>query len=190
MGRKSSHSYRTAGQARAMKKLFVFFVLLFICVLTSCGYSTRSSLAAHIKTIAVVNFVNKIDLQSRKPSDYVPLLEVKAHDAVVNQFLFDGNLRSAPQSSADLVLKGELIDYNRNAIRFTSNDDVQQYRITVTVHLTMLDDKGQVLWEEPSFSGEATYFLNGSNATSEDSAINGATEDLAKRIVERTVEDW
>ncbi len=173
-----------------MRKSFVGFILLAALAISSCGYSTRSSLPAHIKTISVLPFVNKIDFQSGKPNVYVPLLEVKAHDALVNQFLFDGNLRIAEEKDADLVLKGELISYERGALRYTDNNDVQEYRISVTVHLTMVDRLGQVLWEEPSFTGEASYFLTGPKVTSEAGAVEDAIADLAKRIVERTVEDW
>lgn len=173
-----------------MKRSLLALTLIIAACLSACGYSTRSSLPAHIKTIAVTPFVNKIDFQSGKPNVYVPLLEVKAHDEVINQFLFDGNLRIAEEEDADLVLKGELIGYDRSALRYTANNDVQEYRITITVRLKMLDSHGEVMWEEPSFSGEDTYFLTGPNATSEAGAIEDAVKDLAKRIVERTVEDW
>lgn len=173
-----------------MKRPLLALTLIVVSCLSACGYSTKSSLPAHIKTIAVTPFVNKIDFQSGKPNVYVPLLEVKAHDAVINQFLFDGNLRIAEDDDADLVLKGELIGYDRSALRYTDNNDVQEYRITITVRLKMLDSHGEVMWEEPSFSGEDSYFLTGPNATSEAGAIEDAVKDLAKRIVERTVEDW
>ncbi len=173
-----------------MKKRLLFFCLFVVLVFPSCGYSTRSSLPAHIKTISVLPFANKIDFQSGKASVYIPLLEVKAHDEVVNKFLFDGTLRISEEKNADLVLKGELIGYDRGALRYTDNNDVQEYRITVTVRLIMLDHLGQVVWEEPSFSGNASYFVTGPTATSETGAVQEAIEDLAKRIVERTVEDW
>ena len=188
MGKKGSQGIASFG--REMRKFLLYCVLSVALVLPACGYSARSSLPSNIKTISVLPFANKIDFQSGKPNVYVPLLEVKAHDAVVNQFLFDGNLRIAKEQSGDLVLKGELISYNRGALRYTDNNDVQEYRITVTVSLTMFDDQGQVLWSEPSFSGEASYFLTGPTATSEAGAVESAVEDLAKRIVERTVEDW
>ncbi len=173
-----------------MRKSFILFILSALFILPACGYSPKSSLAPNLKTVCVTAFVNKINLQMSKPSAYVPLLEVKAHDAVVNEFLFNGTLRIAPEKVADLVLKGELIAYDRSALRYLDNDDVQQYRIRVTLHLTMLDDKGQVLWDEPNFSGEATYFLTGPTASSENDAVQQAVDDFAKRLVERTVEDW
>lgn len=173
-----------------MKRPLIALTCLAAVCLSACGYSTKSSLPPHIKTISVPPFPNKIDFQSGKSNVYVPLLEVRAHDAVVSQFLFDGNLKIAKENDADLVLKGELTNYDRSALRYNDNNDVQEYRITITVRLTMYDPQGVVLWEEPGFSGEDTYFLSGPNATSEAGAIEDALKDLAKRIVERTVEDW
>lgn len=172
-----------------IKKFFRVFLFV-ILALPSCGYSTRSSLPANIRTLYVEPFPNKIDFQAGKPNVYIPLLEVKAHDAVVRQFQFDGNLRIAKENTADLTLKGELINYNRTAVRYTDNDDVQEYRIQVVVSLTMLDAEGKVMWEEPSFAGEASFYLTGPSASSEAGAVDAAINDLAKRIVERTVEDW
>jgi len=135
-------------------------------------------------------FPNKIDFQSGKPNVYIPLMEVKAHDAVVRQFQFDGNLRIAKDNRGDMTLQGELIQYDRVPVRYTDNNDVQEYSIQVTVRLKMLDAEGKILWEEPSFAGTASYFLTGPTASSEAGAVEAAIRDLAKRIVERTVEDW
>jgi hypothetical protein len=46
------------------------------------------------------------------------------------------------------------------------------------------------MWKYDRFIGEATYFVTGAQATSEESAVEEATTDLARRIVERTVENW
>src|SRR3989339_757505 len=57
--------------------------------------------------------------------------------------------------------------------------------------LELFDAENQeIAWSETSFAGEATYFLTGSQASTEESAVNDAIIDLAKRVVERTVEDW
>ena len=45
-------------------------------------------------------------------------------------------------------------------------------------------------WTESNFVGETTYFTSGSLAKSENVAIQDALTDLARRIVERTIEDW
>jgi hypothetical protein len=55
----------------------------------------------------------------------------------------------------------------------------------------MIDNTtGEVYWEEPSFAGEATYFLTGAQAKSETAALDEALTDLARRVVERTVQNW
>ncbi len=43
---------------------------------------------------------------------------------------------------------------------------------------------------EPSFSGEATYFTVGAQAKSESAALEDALTDLARRVVERVIENW
>ena len=175
----------------------VFFILCLVswvsCLaLTGCGYSTRSTLPSSIKTIHVEPFKNSIDFTTGNQRDiYLPLLEIKAHNAVIDRFMFDGNLKIAELHLADLILKGELIGYQRSALRYTDNDDVQEYRVQVIVSFELVDAKtGESSWKEPGFTGEATYFVSGPQISTEDSAIDNAILDLARRIVERTIEDW
>lgn len=166
---------------------------IFLCVFISgCGYTTKSLLPANLKTIYVETFKNSISYASANRRNlYLPLLEVDARNAIINRFLFDGNLKIADADAADLVLKGELKGYNRSALRLTDNDDVEEYRVHVVVSLELWDTKkGVSLWTEPGFTGEATYFVTGSLASTETSAVNAAITDLARRIVERTIEDW
>jgi hypothetical protein len=47
-----------------------------------------------------------------------------------------------------------------------------------------------LLWEEERLTGDTTYFAIGANAESESQALARAVQDLARRIVERTVESW
>ena len=157
-----------------------------------CGYTTKSTLPASLKTIHVEPFKNNIDFTTGAQRDiYLPLLEVKARNAVIDRFLFDGNLKIAESAVADLVLKGELTGYQRSGLRYTDDDDVEEYRVHVTVSFTLINSKtGEVSWTEPGFTGEATFFVTGPRASSEDSALNAAILDLARRIVERTIEDW
>lgn len=173
-------------------------VLALLCAavfLGGCGYATRivpASLAG-MKTIYVEPFKNSVDYETEKGGKnlYVPMMEVKVTNATVNRFVTDGFLKIAKPQDADLCLKGELIDYQRDVLRYDDNDDVQEYRITVIVKLTLLNTRtNEALWVEPAFAGDATYFPTGSNATSESAAINKAVQDLAQRIIERTVEDW
>ncbi len=168
------------------------FTVLLLVVLTGCGYSTKSVLPTNLRTIHIETFQNNISYASERGRNlYFPLLEQKVRAAIVNRFQFDGNLRLSESEDADLVLRGKLESYERDALRYTDNDDVQEYRIHVIVSLELYDTaKGQPRWVETGFAGEATYFVTGPTAKTEEAAVEDAVTDLARRIVERTVEDW
>ncbi len=177
-----------------MRRQFVSVFLTVCCaaiVLNGCGYSTRSLLPRNLKTIYIAPFKNNITYSTESNHNtYFPLLETKIQNAVADRFLFDGNLRVAESGNADLTLKGELISYQRDALRYTDNNDVQEYRIQIAVLLKLYNASGDIVWQEPNFVGDTTYFVTGSLAKSEDTAVQDAVTDLAKRIVERTIEDW
>lgn len=170
----------------------IVYCLLSIVLFAGCGYTTSSTLPSSIKMIHVESFKNNIDFaQEGHRNIYLPLLEVKVQNAIINRFLFDGNLKIAEADRADIVLKGELINYDRTVLRYTDDEDAQEYRIHITVSLELWNSKKQeVSWTESGFVGEATYFVTGALAKSEESAVDEAITDLARRVVERTVEDW
>jgi len=174
-----------------MKKTAICLLFSIFCF-TGCGYTTKSTLPKSIKTIHVEAFKNSINYTAGSGRNvYFPLLEVKARNAVVDRFLFDGNLKIAKPQGADLILKGELKKYERTGLRYTDSDDVQEYRVHITVSFELWNSqKEEMSWTEPDFVGEATYFVTGPSVTSEESAVEKATVDLARRIVERTIEDW
>ena len=180
-------------EQRMMKGfLKVFFLVALLAGFAGCGYVTRSNFVGDTRTIYVESFGNDITFTAEGERNlYFPLLEVKTRNAVIDRFLFDGNLKIAKTDLADLVLKGKLKSYNRAGLRFTDNDDVEEYRVQIFVELTLWDQKKkEVVWTEPGLVGEATYFVTGPAATSEESAVQAAIIDLARRTVERTVEDW
>jgi hypothetical protein len=192
--RRASSVVRTTHHApRATILLAVFCFMLFAA---GCGYTARSSIRASYQTIYITPFVNKIDVSqetyvSNSYRLYRPGLETDISKAVVDKYLFDGNLRPSAMESAGLVLAGELVEFRRDPIRYTDNDDVEEYRINIVVNLKLTDRvTGEVKWEENRFTGDTTYFTAGSQAKTETTAVQDALTDLARRIVERTVEEW
>jgi len=176
-----------------MKKILNIFIIIFLCFFSgACGYTTKSALPPNLRTIYVESFANKINYTTESQRNiYYPLLEVKVTNKVIDRFLFDGNLRIADEDSADLILQGELLGYDRYVLRYTDDDEVEEYRILVTVRLVLIDPQvEEPLWVENRFGGEAEYFVTGSEAITESAAVDNAVDDLAKRIVERTIENW
>jgi len=180
-------------------RLFSVFCLLFLT--TGCGYTTRSMLYGKYKTIYITPFLNKVDItqetySANKYRLYRPLLETDITKRVINRYLFDGNLKPVKEDQADLVLKGELIEYRKDPLSYTAdNNDVTEYRININVNLSLWDTKeNKLLWQENNFNGNYSFFTNFATGSvvvvSEDAAVINAVEDLARRIVERTVEQW
>jgi hypothetical protein len=189
-------------QARSQKPEARSKVLLFsvFCFLTSlaagCGYTTRSMIAGKFNTIYIAPFENKIDITqeayaANKYRIYRPLLETDITRTVADRFLFDGNLKLSAQDSADLILRGELIEFRRDPLRYDDNDNVTEYRLNLVVNISLWDRiENRLIWEEKCFTGDTVYFTTGQDAKSEDAAIVDGLNDLARRIVERTVEQW
>lgn len=181
------------------KSFWLAIVLLgyWIIGLLGCGYTTRATLAlVNYRTIYITPFANKVDITretdvATKYKLYKPLLETDITRTVINKFLLDGNLRPIKKESADLTLKGELIEFIREPLRYSDNEEVEEYRIKLVVNLTLWDNKeNKLMWEENNFAGITEYFTTGASAKPEATAINEAITDLAKRIVERAVEEW
>ncbi len=184
-------------------KLILFLSLCLLSAgLSGCNYTTRSMLYGNYNTIYVEPFVNKVDItqetfSANKYRIYRPMLETDITKKVINRYLFDGNLRPAKQTDADLILKGELIEYRKDPLSYTANtDNVTEYRINIYVNLSLWDTKtNKMLWQENNFNGNYSFFtaetVNSANVkVPEATAVNNAVEDLARRIVERTVEQW
>lgn len=185
-----------------MKKnaLLVVSCWLLVVGICGCGYSTRSMISDKFRTIYVTPFINKIDITKEtdvaaKYKIYKPLIETDITKAVINKYLFDGNLKPVRQENADLTLKGEVIEFRRDPLRYTDSDEVEEYRINLVVDITLWDNKeNKIAWEEKGFTGDSTYFTTFAPASvekkSDDTAVSDAITDLARRIVERTVEQW
>lgn len=185
-------------------KFFIFFAAgLFVLVnlLSGCGYTTRSMLYGKYKTIYITPFLNKIDVtqesySANKYRIYRPMLETEITRKVVNKYLFDGNLKPVKDGQADLILKGELIEYRKDPLSYTADsENVTEYRINIYVKLSLWDPaENKLVWEENNFNGNYSYFTSYASGNviliSEDAAVTNAVEDLARRIVERTVEQW
>jgi len=179
-----------------MKRSFLIFLASIIFIASGCGYTTRSLLAPDLKTVYVSNFKNDINIPAEQSNTrmyrgYTPGMERDITKAVIDKFISDGNLNIAAESNADLIIKGNLTDFNREPLRYDANDNIEEYRIKLIVSLELKNCKtGKIMWTEKGFAGETTYRTSGSLAKSESAAIRDAITDLARRIVERTVEAW
>ncbi|MFC1646100.1 LPS assembly lipoprotein LptE [Candidatus Omnitrophota bacterium] len=182
-----------------MKKVRYFLstvCVLYLVVFCGCGYTTRAYIGPY-KTIYVAPFKNSVNIASASSEysryiTYYPLLESTITQEIVDRFIFDGSLKIKKEKDADIILKGELIAYERNALRYAeNNEDVTQYRVTLIINMGLYNaETGGKIWQKDSFAGDSSYHTTGTNATSEKSALDNAISDLARRVVEELVEAW
>ena len=178
-----------------MKK-YVFSAIVMLVFLCGCGYTTHSVLPSGETTIYVDNFVNKIDTTREISNEnvyfaYRPGMETDITRAVINKFVIDGNYEIKDEKNAHFLLKGKLVNFRREPLRYDANENVIEYRLYIAVDIELYDlEKGSVVWRENNFAGESTYRTTGQFAKSESAAITDGIKDLARRIIERTVENW
>ena len=163
---------------------------------SGCGYTTHSALPGNLRTVFVKPFINKIDITAEvtdlsRYKIYRPLLESQISNAIIARFQADGHLHVATPQRADAILAGELVDFRRDALRFNRSNNVEEYRLSVVVNLELRNARtNAILWTEENFTGDATFFVTGAMAEVEPPALDRAVKDLARRVVERTIEGW
>jgi len=173
-----------------------FFAMVSVLFIAGCGYTTRSMLPANYKSIFIENVKNRISVTAEQSNlrmyrGYRPGMEIELTKAIIDRYIFDGNLKVAQEGKADLILQTELVDYKRDALRYDANDNIEEYRVKIIVNMTLIDGTtGATVWKERGFTGETTYNTVGSLAKSDAQGVADAENDLARRIVERTIEAW
>lgn len=182
------------------KRIAILLAVSFAVSLAGCGYATHTTAYKKATKIFIKPFENKVDLNiEREYSDRNPYrlyragMETKITDAIINRFLVDGYLKVVSrQDDADLILSGALTNYDKQPLRFDQrSENVDEYRANIIVDMSLENvPKGKTAWAEKEFVGFFEYNQTGPNSVSEDTAITNAIADLAKRVVERTVEDW
>ncbi len=161
-------------------KWFLLIALLFVSV-SGCGYRVGSLLPASMKTVAVPNFINRT---------IEPAIEIDVTNGVIERFQVDGTLEVVPESEADTLLLGEIIDYKREGLRLSSSDDsTTEFRLTIAVRLTFKDlNTGKVLWVATRVEGETEFLPGSSGPEAERAALPLVVEDLAEDIVSKVVD--
>ncbi|MBU0635057.1 MAG: hypothetical protein KKB82_06200 [Candidatus Omnitrophica bacterium] len=168
-----------------MKSILIICKLFLLCVLfiSGCGYTTKASfLPRHITSIYIDNFRNNTDQ---------PNLENEFRPQLISFFQKDGNLKIAALDDASSIVRGKLVGYSRDVVRYAEDDVVRQYRLTIAVDFEFVDlTNNEVKIEAANFTGDTEFFLTGSSAKTEESARKEALEDLAKNIVNKVITLW
>ena len=174
-----------------MKNIRVLGVwsLVAMMTLSGCGYTRKTVLPRNIRTIYVETVKNKLDAE--KLYAYQPGLEMDITNAVIQRLQQDGTLKVVEQQKADAILKTDLMSLEQEGLRFNSLEGVSQYRLFIVVRLKLVDAKtGELIWEEPNFSGDTEYYVTTVTSIGQQKASVDAVHRLAYNIADRITEDW
>ena len=163
-------------------RIKAYTICIALCIV-GCGYRLGSvNPNDPIKSIAIPTFKN---------SSTEPGIQTRATNAIITQFQIDGAYEIVDRSQADAILEGNVISYDRNALRFTRQDVTREYRLTIGVSLRLVDARtGKLIWGATRVDGDTSFFINVSLPEDERRALPEALQDLAEHVVERTVERW
>ncbi len=165
-------------------------LLVLAIALNGCaGYTRQTVLPRNIKTIYVETVKNKLDIE--KVYAYQQGLEMDITNAVIRGLHQDGTLKVVEQGKADAILKTDLISFEQEGLRFNQLESVEEYRLFIVVKLRLEDAKtGELIWEEPNFTGDNEYYVSDITSIGEQKAAQDAVGNLARNVVDRIVEDW
>jgi len=168
-------------------KLAIFFIC--VCFFAGCGYTQKVTLPNNIRTIAIPTFEDQIPPKER--FTYQPGVEITLTNAIRKRFIFDGNLKVVEEERADAILKGAIIAYSQEAVRYDNLESVEEYRLFLTVKFELVDKRtGEVIISESSFAGRSEYFTSQNAADMRKNAATDSVADLARNIVDRIIEEW
>ncbi|MDP8258536.1 MAG: LptE family protein [Candidatus Aadella gelida] len=179
-----------------MNKIAISVMIACMTLIGGCGYTTGTLLPPELDSIHVENLTNSVDITQevsdrRSSYSYRPGLEIDITRAVIDEFIFDGNLTVKNADKSALTLKGALKDFRQYPLSYDGGDNVEEFRIELLVDIKLVNDlTGETMWKEKGFMGQSNYTISGPNSQTESAALNSAVKDIAQRIVERTVEAW
>lgn len=159
-------------------KLLILAVTVAV-VVSGCGvYSFSGSMGSGIKSIAVPVFENK-------SLEYGISDELTS--GVIDRFVTDNTLKVLPRSKADAVLEGLVNRYERVAYTFDENDQVQEYKVNISVSVKLIRSDGSSMWEEQAM---IAYGIYKADEEAEEDGKTRAIEKIAEDIVNKTIRDW
>jgi hypothetical protein len=173
-----------------MSKLCAGVAALVLLVATGCAYTTRNSLPRHVKTIAVPVFANKT-----YTDEYTRKLEVELTNATRNAFIQAGELKLAGRENADLILEGEVVRMDRDAVRVDRFGDPAEVQVLLRARISVYDVKearylmkDQLVVNNTKRNESGVYNLR--RGENENMGRATAIDDLGKAIARTVTERW
>ncbi len=166
----------------------ILYIPVIILFFSGCsGYHLSgygSALPSYIRSISIPVFKNF----SSEPN-----IQKDATDAIRRAFISDGRLKVVDTRKAELLIRGTLTDYQLRAVSFSSEDSAEEYIVRLGIHVEAYDRVKKKIIFKQKFTTQWDYRSSSIVADSESSrytALKGAYEDLAERLVSITIEQF
>jgi Lipopolysaccharide-assembly len=168
----------------ASAALVVQFTLICLFAWGCAGY--------HIGPVTKRNF-NSIAVPMFRNMTLLPQLEAQISNAVIKRLQQDGSLRIEAEPRADVVLKGSITKYFREAVRALRTDTgvPREYEITITVRVEATDRRtGEIVLKPTDVEGKSEVFIGEDQQSAEEQVLPLIADDIAKRVTGLLVENW
>ncbi len=164
----------------------IVFLVPFLCslmVTTSCYYSTsQGSRTGNLRNVVIPLFENStVEIGIQEPLT----------DAVIEQFLTNGQYRIVDLRQADAVIIGVITDIQEESVAFSEGTTAREVRlwIEVDVRFEIVETK-EVIWEETQLRTFGDYALDTGSDMDREPAIALAIEKMAEEILNQSISGW
>ena len=168
-------------------KFKLVFIGAVVFLLAGCGYhlvGTENNLPPHLKTVVIPIFTN---------SSSEPGIQQGLTSSIREAFINDGRLRLVSTNNADMLLKGNLVQYELRAVAFDRRDVAVQYWIILGVDVEVVDHVKKKTYLKQRLNTKWDYNASLDASGSEASrqvALTQAYRDLANRLLSLVVEKF
>jgi len=149
-----------------MLKNLIGIILSFIllCYFTSCGYKF-----GYHKSSKII----KIYMPYPKNNTSEPWLDNYFVEELKKELILHPNVKITFENKADYFINGEILDYKKTPISYTSSDKTLEYRLEIRVKITVKDKNGKIIkqkvfyWNKEyasGYTGERNFDVGASEA--------------------------
>lgn len=155
-----------------------YLVVILLLCLCGCGYrfpGKGGSLPGDVQKLYIPLLVNK---------SAEPQIENLLSNDVSEVFARNGNISLVQtQQQAEAVLEGVISSYSSKAISYDKNDDINEYRATMVIKVSLRQvTDGRLLWQGTvSWSDE---YLAADDKTVQEDLERDAIEEISLRLAE------
>lgn len=167
-----------------MKKLLkITLILLLGLFFQSCYTLSGSSIDPSWQTIKIPTFPNYASYQN-------PNLSQQFTDELQDIFNNRTNLSLTNDDDADLLIEGEITNYQQSSVAIQANEIAGQNRLTVSVRVRYQNNKDESKSFDRSFSGYADFDANLTLQQAEDALLESILEQITTEIFNAIAMDW